>query len=466
MQGKLVKSMIRTRIAPSPTGYPHIATVYQALFDYGYAKRFGGKFIVRIEDTDRERLVLDAEEKLYEALDWFGLIEDESSRKDGAYGPYHQSQRLAIYQKYAHELLDTDKAYYCFCSKERLVEIRTRQQLERKPIMYDRFCRNLSPEEVSKNLALGKSHVIRLKVPDDKIIVGHDEIRGDIEFASETVDDQVLVKADGFPTYHLAVVVDDHLMQISDVVRGEEWIPSFPKHVLLYQFLGWDLPKFYHTPVLRNPDKSKLSKRQGHTNISWYQQEGYLPQAILNYIALLGWSHPEQKEIFSLSEFIQYVDLKDLKPQGPIFDIVKLNWMNGVYIREMKTEDLGKKLLMRFPAYKKLDKGIFLDIVDMAKTRLETLKAFDQLACHFITYQKHPLTDQEKPIAKDLHDRLSSLDSWTAEKILDICRGILKSHSIKMNILYTILTGSERGLPLPESIVLLGRDQTLNRLIR
>ncbi|MCL5676265.1 MAG: glutamate--tRNA ligase, partial [Patescibacteria group bacterium] len=271
---------VRTRIAPSPTGYPHIGTIYQALFDYAYAKKFGGRFIVRIEDTDRNRLVEDAENKIFSGLDWFGLIENESARKGGKFAPYRQSQRLNIYKKYAEELVQKGNAYYCFCSKERLEEIRQLMQKAGKPPMYDKHCRNLPKEEIEANLKKKNPFVIRLKVPENKTIVVKDEIRGEISFDSNTIDDQVILKADGFPTYHLAVVVDDHLMEISHVVRGEEWLSSAPKHFLLYDFFGWEKPLFFHTPIIRNPDKSKFSKRQGHTNIDWYKEQGYLPEAI------------------------------------------------------------------------------------------------------------------------------------------------------------------------------------------
>lgn len=280
--------MVRTRVAVSPTGYPHIGTIYQALFDYAYARRNNGKFIVRIEDTDRERFVPDAQEKLFAALDWFHLSEDESPRKGGKFAPYVQSERLPIYQKYAEELIEKGHAYYCFCTKERLEEIRQKRQAAKMLLMYDKHCRYLSKEDIEKNLQAGLPKVIRLKVPENQTIIVHDEIRGDISFDSNLIDDQVLLKSDGYPTYHLAVVVDDHLMEVTDVVRGEEWLPSFPKQKLTYDFLGWQIPKFYHTADLRNPDHSKLSKRHGHTNVSWYQNEGYLPEAFLNYIALLG----------------------------------------------------------------------------------------------------------------------------------------------------------------------------------
>ena len=332
--------MVRTRAAISPTGYPHIGTIYQVLFDYSFAKKNNGKFIVRIEDTDQNRLVKDAEDKVFLALDWFGLQEDESPRKGGTFGPYRQSDRLQIYNNYAQELVKKEFAYYCFCSSDRLDEIRQKMQQNNKPPMYDKHCRNLSADNVRKKLKENKSWVIRLKVPENEKIIVKDELRGEIEFDSNTVDDQVLLKSDGFPTYFLAVTVDDHLMEITHMVRGEEWLTSSPKVKLIYDYLGWEKPLFFHTPILRNPDKSKFSKRQGHTSVSWYQEQGFLPEAILNYLALLGWSHPDGKEIFALDEFIKLFELKDLNPVAPVFDLTKLEWMNGEYIRKCTMNNL------------------------------------------------------------------------------------------------------------------------------
>ena len=457
--------MIRTRIAPSPTGYPHIATIYQALFDYAFARKSNGKFLIRIEDTDRERFVADAEEKLYEAIDWFGLTEDESPRKKGEYGPYKQSECLILYKTYAEELLTKGYAYYCFCTRERLEEVRKQQQAEKKPMMYDKHCRNLSKDEVTAMLAEKKPHVIRLKVPENEQIIVKDEIRGEISFDANLVDDQVLLKSDGFPTYHLAVVVDDHLMKITHVVRGEEWLSSFPKHALLYRYFDWQMPLFYHTAVLRNPDHSKLSKRQRHTNVSWYQEEGYLPEAILNYIALLGWSHPEEKEIFSLQEFIALFDLKDIKALGPIFDIEKLKWMNGEYIRMMTDEGLENKL----KEFYKNDKEVYEVLtnsmtrgllIGLAKTRMKTLKEFKTL----VIPAQVELNEHEKEVAQALRRKFEQSNEWNKETILASMKEVLKEYKIKGSILYKILTGYERGIPLPEALEILGKEETLKRI--
>ncbi|MBI2600309.1 glutamate--tRNA ligase, partial [Candidatus Daviesbacteria bacterium] len=322
---------VRVRIAPSPTGYPHIGTIYQAMYNFVFAKKYNGKFIIRIEDTDRSRFVADAEKVIFESLEWFGLKLDEGPEQGGEFGPYRQSERLKIYQKYAQQLIGQGNAYYCFCSKERLEQLRTEQQKEKLPPMYDKKCLLLSKEEIEKNLTDKISYVIRMNVPKDQVIVVHDNVVGDVEFNSSQVDDQVIIKSDGFPTYHLAVVVDDYLMKITHVFRGSEWLSSTPKHLLLYKFLGWgeSIPKFAHVPVLLNPEGGgKLSKRMGHASVDYYRKEGFLPEVILNFLANVVWNHPEGKELFPLEDFAKAFELDpfrvDVKPQGAKFDIKKL----------------------------------------------------------------------------------------------------------------------------------------------
>ncbi len=457
---------VRVRIAPSPTGYPHIGTIYQALFDYAYAHGHNGTFYVRIEDTDRNRFVEGAEDVIFASLDWFGLIEDESPRKGGPFAPYRQSERLQIYLDHAKKLIELGGAYYCFCTKERLEELRQKQQQEKIPTMYDRHCRNLSEEEVKKKLESGEPWVIRLKMPDNKDYVVKDELRGEIHFDLTLIEDAVLIKSDGFATYHLAAMVDDHLMQTSHIVRGEEWLPSLPKHFVLYDYFGWDKPKFVHTPALRNPDKSKLSKRHGHTSVIWYQNEGYLPQAILNYIALLTWSHPEEKEIFSLQEFIEKFDLKDIKPVGPIFDLTKLNWMNGEYIRQMDIGDLREKLEEFYREDREvldvLESEIGMQLLALAQTRMKTLKDLRDL----VIPTPVSLSDEEKMVAGILKSKFENLADWNKDAILTVVREVLKEQNVKGSLLYTILTGRPSGLPLPESLELLGKEKTLERMTK
>lgn len=443
--------MVRTRIAPSPTGYPHIGTVYQALFDWAYARKHDGKFIVRIEDTDQTRLVADAEEKIFSSIDWFGLSEDESVRKGGPFEPYRQSERLEIYNKYAKELVEKGVAYYCDCTPERLKEVRDLMQKEGKNPMYDKHCRELGKT----------SGVIRLKVPESTTIVVMDGIRGEISFESSSVDDQVLIKSDGFPTYHLAVVVDDHTMEITDVVRGEEWLTSTPKHWLLYDFFGWTRPNFYHTPVLRNPDKSKLSKRHGHTSVEWYKEAGFLPEAILNFLALMGWSHPEEKEIFSLTEFIELFDLKDLKPVGPIFDLNKLTWMNGMYIRETQNAKLKTQILEFDPSLNEMDDQMLEKFLDIAKSRMKTLKEFRDLIDPFLNKREFELTEEQNNRRAKLREQLQLIDEWSTDKIVESLKSFAEQNDINFKEYYRMLFNEKAGLPLADAFETIGREKTL-----
>lgn len=460
--------MVRTRIAPSPTGFPHIGTIYQALFDFAFAKKYNGRFVVRIEDTDRERLVEGAEQKIYEALDWFGLTENESARKGGDFGPYRQSERLPLYKKYAAELVEKGDAYYCFCTKERLEEVRKIMQAEKRIPMYDKHCRNLAKNEVEEKLKNNDSHVIRLKVPENQKIVTVDEVRGKIEFDSSTVDDQVIIKADGYPTYHLAVVVDDHLMKITHAVRGEEWISSSPKHFILYEYFGWERPLFFHTSLLRNPDKSKLSKRHGHTNVSWYQEQGFLPNAILNFLALLGWTHPEEKEIFSIAEFIKLFELKDMRPVAPIFDIKKLEWMNGEYIRKMEVGTLKTKVLDFVGS--QYDEKIVEKSIPLARERMKKLADYLPL-CEFLfkTPEKYEIDlSAKKPMFAVVKEGLNKISDWKADKIGEEMVNSAKELNIKNGEFFmamrVAITGKKISPPLNESMEILGKSACLQRL--
>lgn len=447
--------MVRTRIAPSPTGFPHIGTIYQALFNYAFAKKHSGQFIVRVEDTDVSRFVEGAEDAIYKALDWFSLQENESPRQGGRYAPYKQSERLNLYKMYAKKLIASGYAYYCDCMPERLDEVRRKMQAEGKAPMYDRYCRGLNKTE----------GVIRLKIPENTRITVRDEIRGEIEFDSNTIDDQILIKSDGFPTYHLAVVVDDHEMEITHIVRGEEWLSSTPKHVLLYQYFGWKMPAVYHTAALRNPDHSKLSKRQGHTKVSWYQDEGFLPEAILNFLALLGWSHPEEKEIFTTDEFISLFDLKDIRPVGPVFDVQKLMWMNGLYIREKLTsQELKKRLLPFNPELQEIKTEEFIKYIEIAKTRMKTLKDFNAFILPFILPVEKILSEKEEILKAELKSILEKQDSWTIESLNVTLLAFLKKHEIRFPVLYKIVIGREKGLPLADVFGVLGKEKVLHLL--
>ncbi len=453
--------MVRTRIAPSPTGEDiHIGNLYTALMNWAYAKKTNGKFIIRIEDTDRTRFQEGAEEKILSSLKAFGLSYDEGPDIGGPFVPYRQSDRLDIYKKYAEELVEKGAAYYCFCTKDRLDSLREQQQKEKKTPRYDKYCLE-NVKNAQERIEKGESHVIRLNIPQNTQITFTDLIRGEIIISSNEVDDQVLLKSDGFPTYHLGVVVDDHLMEINYIIRAEEWIPSTPKHVLLYKAFGWELPTFAHMPILRNPDKSKLSKRKNPVWASWYLEEGFLPGAVLNYLALLGWSHPEEKEIFSIDEFIKLFDLKDIKAVGPIFDLVKLKWLNQQYIQNKSDEDLKKLITDFYPKAKELEGQILDALIPLVKTRMETLKEFETLTKVFFAEKGHSESAEEKEVAKDLSHAFSSLSDWNHAMIFTEMKKIMETAKIRMPVLYKIITGEERGLPLPQVLEILGKERTL-----
>jgi len=465
---------VRTRFAPSPTGFIHVGSVYGILFDWAYAKKNKGKFIIRIEDTDQKRKVSGAEENLYEGLNWLGLVPNESPLLGGEYGPYRQSERLDIYKKYAQKLVKEGKAYLCFCSQERLDKVRKSQQDKKIMPRYDRCCRNLSKKQIEQNISSGKQYVIRMKVPDDETIEVFDVIRGKILFDSNIIDDQVLVKSDGFPTYHLAAVVDDHLMKISHVIRGEEWISSFPKHVLLYRYFNWEQPVFLHTPILRNLDKSKMAKRENHASLSWFREMGFLPEALLNFLALLGWSHPEQKEIFSLDEFVSLFDLKDVSPIGPVFDLTKLIWMNGEYIRKMDDKILAKSLCPFLP---KLNRSDVAKMTPLIKERIKTLFDAQELLEFLWKDVDYPgellidkgLSDNEvKEIINQASKVINDLGVDDSSVVQSRLIELIKKNNWHTGKFFMILRVAVCGKavtpPLLESLPLLGKQKTLKRL--
>ncbi len=329
---------IRVRFAPSPTGYLHVGGLRTALYNYLFARKQNGTFILRIEDTDRSRYVEGAVDNLIETLRWAGLDYDEGPAKRGVAGPYVQSERIAIYREHVEKLVAGGHAYYAFDTPEELEEMRKAQEGQRLTPKYDRRALKLSPDDVHRKLESGVPAVVRMKVPDSTVIAFHDLVRGPVEFSSEQMDDQVLLKSDGYPTYHLANVVDDHLMGISHVIRGEEWLSSTPKHVLLYRYFGWDMPQFAHLPLLLNPDKSKLSKRQGDVAVEDYRKKGYLPEALVNFVAFLGWNPGDERELFSKEELVQEFSLERVGKSGAVFNIEKLNWLNAQHLRQ-KTGD-------------------------------------------------------------------------------------------------------------------------------
>ncbi len=362
---------VRVRIAPSPTGDPHVGTAYIALFNYVFAKKHGGKFILRIEDTDQTRSRPEWETMILDALKWTGVKWDEGPDVGGPYAPYRQSQRTENYQKAAKELLDKSAAYPCFCTSERLEQLR-RDQLRRKVSPgYDGRCRGLSAEEVAAKHAENLPYTIRLKIPKEGATTFVDRLRGEVTIENHQVDDQVLLKSDGFPTYHLANVVDDHEMQITHVMRAEEWITSTPKHVLLYKAFGWEAPEWIHMPLLRNQDKSKISKRKNPVSINFYKQAGYLPEALLNYLAMMGWTLPDGREKFTIADMIENFTLDRMSLGGPVFDVKKLTWLNGLYVREMKAEELVKRIREVILTDDKLN-----EVMPLVHERIEKLEDF------------------------------------------------------------------------------------------
>jgi len=463
--------MIKTRIAPSPTGAPHVGTAYVALFNWAFARQNKGKFLLRIEDTDRARFLPQAEGQILEALSWLGLSWDE--------GPFRQSERLPIYLEHAEDLIKKDHAYYCFCSEARLEDMRQKAQKEGLPPRYDRFCRKLDPK-VAAARAKKEKFVVRLKIPEEGTTSFADLIRGEIRFENKVLDDQVLIKSDGYPTYHLAVVVDDHQMGVTHVLRGEEWISSTPKHILLYQDFGWDLPKFAHFPVLRETNRAKLSKRHGAVGILEFKEEGYLPEALLNFLALLGWSHPQEKEIFSLGELVEKFDLRRISTTAPVFDREKLDWMNGEYIRQLDVRQLGDKLGAYLKEYRGLEVGeeLLEKITPLVRERIKKFGEFEALAGFFfadVAWTKEELLggggESAGSAAEKLQEALARLEKegdWATGRLEEEMRGLAQEKGWKAPALFMLLrvavTGQTVSPPLFECMEVLGKEKTISRI--
>lgn len=458
---------VRTRIAPSPTGIAHLGTAYIAMRNLAIARQNGGQFIIRIEDTDRERYVEGAVDIIFEAMKWLGYPYDEAPDISGPYAPYTQSERLPIYKEYVQQLIANKKAYYCFCTKERLEQVRSAALAKKELPRYDRHCRHLSDEDVQKQLDAKVPHVIRLAVPETGVTICQDVVRGPVEFQNSGIDDQVLLKSDGYPTYHLGVVADDHLMKITHIIRGEEWLSSSPKHVLIYEAFGWELPIFAHLPVIRNKDHSKMSKRKNDVSILSHRDRGYLPEAINNFLALMGWSHPEKKDIFSLDEFLKIFTLDRITLTAPVYDIEKLNWINGSYIRSLTDVELAARLSDGFvPAA--CGAELLSKIVPLVKERLVTLKDFDELASFFyLEPSTVELTIDDKEYLSVAKDLLSSCE-WSKEGIEGSLIPAVKDHGWKNGPFFAALrlsvTGKKISPPLSESMVILGREKVLSRL--
>lgn len=375
----------RVRFAPSPTGDPHIGSVWTAQFNWLFAKRQKGRFILRIEDTDQKRFVPGSTEKIYETLNWYELTPDEGPQQGGDFGPYIQSERLDIYRHHADQLLQQGSAYYCFCSAERLDHLRQLQQAAKLPTRYDKTCAQRNSADSLKRVAAGESAVVRLNVPATGTMVLHDLIRGDVTFRLDQLDDSVLLKSDGWPTYHLANVVDDHLMKISHVIRAEEWLPSAPKHLLLFQYFGWTPPQYAHLPLLLGADKTKLSKRHGATSALTFRDQGYLAPAMNNFLALMGWHPKEDSEILNREEMIAQFHLDEVNPSGAVFDQTKLDWMNGYYIRSLPLPELLQRLKpwWHLPTGEEHTEPWLLSALQLVRERMTTLADIDRLTQFF-----------------------------------------------------------------------------------
>ncbi|MDI9502248.1 MAG: glutamate--tRNA ligase [Tissierellia bacterium] len=480
---------VRLRFAPSPTGYLHIGGLRTALYNYLYAKQNGGDFLLRIEDTDRTRFVEGAIENLLEALQWAGLHVDEGVKmtdgrivQAGAHAPYIQSERVSmrIYDDIADKLLEEGHAYPCFCTKERLDTLRAQQKADGKVPRYDGLCRGISPEDAKARIEAGEEYVLRMKLPAKTHIVFDDLIRGHMDIATEDMDDQVLIKSDGFPTYHLAVVVDDHAMGITHVVRGEEWLPSTPKHVLLYDMLGWEKPVFVHLPTVLNKDHKKLSKRNDDVAVEDFRAQGYLPEGLINYLALVGWSPEDNQEIFTMDELIEAFDFTRVSSSGGIFDRDKLNWVNAQHIKQKSDEELAALLqpylkeagriddetdpawLMLLAATFKENLHTLQDIVEeSAMVFADTVDTVEPEAEEYLQSEQAPV------LAKAMHEAIGSVEDF-AEEAKTLMKRVQKETGIKGKPLFmtmrSLLTGSVHGPDLNQLLLLLGPDKLQRRL--
>ncbi|MCF7912700.1 MAG: glutamate--tRNA ligase [Candidatus Cloacimonetes bacterium] len=467
---------IRVRFAPSPTGYLHVGGLRTALYNYLYARKVGGKFILRIEDTDQARYVEGAVENLLATMKLVGLQADEGPEKGGEFGPYYQSERTELYRKYAAELIAKGAAYYCFCSSEDLAQLREEQLKDGYTTGYDGRCRNISPEDAEKRVAAGEDYVIRLKTPDEGVITFYDMVREKVTFGWDMVDDQVLIKSDGFPTYHLANVVDDHLMQISHVIRGEEWLSSVPKHLYLYEQLGWKPPKMAHLPLLLNPDKSKLSKRQGDVAVEDYLNKGFLVETLLNFIALLGWHAKGDREIFSLAELEKEFSLKRVSKAGAVFDLEKLRWMNGHYLKTLPLEQVIEAAKPFFlEEFGELEPDVLSEFIDYSRPRAATMLEMPEECKTFraeITY-----SEEDRAILQDATsqamfgfwaDELSLQSNWTTDAVNGLLKKTYEKFGVQGKKLYfplrLALFGSPHGPELDKIIKLAGRERCIIRL--
>ncbi len=469
---------IRVRFAPSPTGYLHVGGLRTALYNFLFAKHNNGKFILRIEDTDQSRKVEGAVENLIETLQWAGVEFDEGPGKGGSVGPYIQSQRLELYKRYAEQLVEQGDAYYCFCTPERLEQLRKQQQEQKESFAYDRFCRSLDPQQAKQRVLSGEKYVIRMKIPLEGSITFHDVIRGEVTINYNVLDDQVLLKSDGFPTYHLAVVVDDHTMGITHVIRGEEWLPSVPKHLLLYQYLGWKVPVMAHLPLLLNPDRSKLSKRQGDVAVEEYRKKGYLKEAIVNFVALLGWNPGDDREVLTLDELIRDFTLERVGKSGAIFNIDKLNWLNQQHVRRKTDTELTELVIPYFQSEGiNIQKNEYTEkVISLLKEKVTTLPDFVEFGNYFFidpaTYEDAGITkhwDAETPQRLSvLLQQLQSINNFTKVEIETTVKAVAEQLSVKTaKLIHPVrlaISGKQVGPGLYEMMEVLGKETVARRI--
>ena len=471
---------VRVRFAPSPTGFLHVGGLRTALYNYLFARNHGGKFILRIEDTDQSRKVEGAVENLIATLDWAGIHYDEGPNRDGGHGPYVQSQRLELYHTHAQQLVEQGKAYSCFCTPTRLDEIRKKQAEQKLSPKYDWHCRNLSTEEVKRRRESGETSVVRMKIPEGGETAFEDIIRGRVAIANAILDDQVILKSDGFPTYHLAVVVDDHLMEVSHIIRGEEWLPSTPKHVLLYQYFGWEMPQFAHLPLLLNPDKSKLSKRQGDVAVEDYRAKGYLKEALVNFVAFLGWNPGDEREIFTIEELIKEFSLERVGKAGAVFNIEKLDWFQEQHLRaKPEAEALGmlkEELKKSKFADKNFDDGYLLKVIQAMRERAAFVRDFVEKSPYFFEppkeYDESVVKKRWKPETSGqlltLLEEFSKLNNPTKEDFEWALNGTAGQFNIGagelIHPLRLSLTGVAIGPGVYDIAEVLGKDETIKRI--
>lgn len=476
---------VRVRVAPSPTGDPHVGTAYMSLFNLAFARQQGGRFVLRVEDTDRARFQADSEQQVFDTLRWLGLQWDEGPDVGGPCAPYRQSERLDTYRPHVEALLAAGHAYRCWCSPERLQQMREEQQRRKVPTGYDRLCHGKTREERAQLPGCAATPVVRLLVPADPPLSFADLVRGEV--SAPRPDDQVLLKTDGFPTYHLAVVVDDHSMGITHVVRGEEWISSTPKHLLLYDFLGWERPQYAHMPLLRNPDKSKISKRKNPAaRLTWFVDEGYLPEALLNFLGLLGYSLPDGREVFGFEDMVESFDWARVSTVGPVFDLDKLLWLNGHYLRELPEDEFVRRVV----PFLQRD-GLVADPVSdehatllaaaapLVQTRLGLLSQAGGLL-RFVLVEEGEFAVDAEAAAKVLvagtdtvlaaaAGALEPVEVWDTEHVqAAMDAALLEGLGLKRGKAYApvrvAVCGATVAPPLPESMALLGKERTLRRL--